>query len=83
MILYNETNEIYLLYDDEITMLIIKLDSEILNINDADIYERNNNIFYVLENLNIIWWEYDGNFYNLTCGFKISEHLDKIIENIK
>ena len=78
-----EENRISILYNDETTFLIIKLNMNIPNTEDAEIYEYNNILFYVLKNSNVILWEYDGNFYNLSLGFDIGEYAEKIIENIK
>jgi len=81
---FDEKMQINLRYSDEKTVLRIRLYSAIPEYTgDAKIYEKANIIFYVVEDLNMISWIYDGNLYNLTCGFNISEYTDKIIENIK
>lgn len=78
-----EKKQVYIFYYDTMTSLLIKLNSNIPNTNNAKIYEHNNIIFYLFEEANVLLWEYNGNFYNLTCGFNIIEYAEKIIENIK
>ena len=70
-------------YNDNLTGLSIKLDSQIPDTNGTRIYENNNALYYIFIESNVILWEYDGNFYNLACGFDVVEYAEKIIENIK
>jgi len=72
-----------LIYNDNVTSLLIIFDSFIPNKENAKIYENNNIIFYLFENVNALWWENNGNFYNLTCGFDAGNYAERIIENIK
>jgi len=78
-----EDQKIILLYDDNITSLTIKINSNIPNADDSEIYITSDTVFYVFKEAKVIWWEYNGSFYNLICGFDINEYAEKIIENIK
>jgi len=78
-----EEKEVAIHYNDDITLLVIKLNSPIPITDGTEIYENNNILFYIFTEANLILWEHDGNFYNLNCGFDISEYAEKIIENIK
>jgi len=78
-----EKQRVNLVYSDNMTSLTIKLGSPILNTNKVGIYESGNNVFYVFAETNTIWWEYNGDFYSLTCGFNVNEYVERIIENIK
>ena len=75
--------QVDIIYDDTITTLSIRLNSMLPNIDDAEVYENNNIIFYIIPDENIMTWEYDGNFYNFTCGFDVTEYVEEIIKNIK
>jgi hypothetical protein len=72
-----------LTYSDDITSLTIKLNSPVLSTKDAEIHENSNTIFYVFADANTIWWEYNGDFYSLICGFNINKYAERVIENIK
>jgi len=72
-----------LIYSDKITSLSVKLNTTLSNTDDTKIYKNNDILFYVFAESNVIWWEYDGDFYNLTCGFDIDDYADEIIRNIK
>jgi len=76
-------NQVDIIYDDDITTLSIKLNFTLPNVNGVEIHEKNNNIFYIIPDENIMLWEFNGNFYNFTCRFYINEYIEKIIENIK
>ena len=78
-----EHKQIQLDYNGNTTSLFINLDSLLPNTDGTEIYKNNNILFYVFEEANLIFWEYDENFYSLNCGFDISEYVEKIIENIK
>lgn len=65
------------------TELSIKLYLDKFDTDRATIFESNNVMFYVFEDSNIISWEYNGNLYNLNCGFDLNEYVDEIIKNIK
>lgn len=86
-ILYDkgETNQIHIQYKDGVALLIIVLNSTIPidRTNGAEIYENNDVKYYVFMNSNIIWWEYNNDFYSLDCGFDIAEYAEEIIKNIK
>lgn len=81
----SETSQIHVQYDDKSTLLLIKLDFTIPidSTEGAIIYEDNDIKFYVFTNLNMIMWEYNEDFYNLSCKFDVNEYAEKIIENIK
>ena len=70
-------------YKNNILSLSVEINSPSFDTSNAKIYEINGINFYIFEESNIIWWEYDGNFYSLTCGFDVSGYAEKIIENIK
>ena len=80
-----EKTQIDIDYGDNMASLTIKLNSNINNTVDSKIYVFNDINFYVFrgKDLNLIWWEYDGDFYSLTCGFDVGGYAEKIIENIK
>ena len=80
---YVERGEISLFYSDEISWLRIDLNTAIPDTDGAEIYKSNGIVFYLFKDLNIILWEYEGNFYNLTLGFCVSGYAERIIENIK
>jgi len=75
--------QVVLYYTDNLTGLSIKLDYPIPDTSGTYIYENNNNLYYIFTESNVILWEYDGNFYNLTCGFDVVEYIENIVENIK
>ena len=71
-------------HTDEIALLLVNFNTNIpLDIGDAKIYEHNGIMFYVFEDSNVIWWEYNGDFYHFDFGFDITEHVYSVIENIK
>ena len=78
-----EQKQIDIIYDDGIVSLIIELNSNIPNTDGSEIYIANGVDFYIFKEANVIYWEYDGNFYNLSFGFDVSGYAEKIIENIK
>ena len=75
--------QIIICYDKDITLLTIKLNSNISNTDGSEIYIANGFEFYIFKEASVIYWEYDGNFYSLTCGFDVGGYAEKIIENIK
>lgn len=75
--------EVQIFYNDDSTSLSVKLNSPLPNTDGTEIYESNNILFYIFIESNVMLWEYEGNFYNLTCGFDIVEYADEIIKNIK
>ena len=77
------TKRIDIDYTDRLTALSIRLDCPMFSTDGAEVYESNNIVYYVFSEANIIYWEHDGNFYNLTCGFDISDCIEKIIDNVK
>ena len=78
-----DERQVVVAYTDNLTGLSIKFDSLIYNTRGTKIYEKNNVLYYIFTEANVILWEYGGNFYNLTCGFDVVECAEKIIENIK
>ena len=81
---YNfEEKQVDIYYNDDITLLIIKLDNPLPETDGTKIYENNNILYYIFTEANLILWEYDENFYNLNCGFDVTEYAEKIIKNIK
>jgi len=80
-----EEKNINIVYDDNMTSLIVKLNErfpDINNIDNAYFYEKGGIIFYVFKYANMILWEYENNFYNFNFGFDIDEY-EKIIKSIK
>jgi hypothetical protein len=80
---YSDGGRIEIFYNDGTSMLFIGLDSNIPNTEGAEIYEYNDISFYVFKDANLIWWEYESDFYSLELGFDITEYVEEIIESIK
>jgi len=81
---YGKEKMINIHYDDGVSLLTIILDSAMPDdTGDAQIYENGNIEFHMFADSNIIWWESNGDFYNLICGFDIIDNVDKVIEHIK
>ena len=79
---YEETL-IDIFYTDNINSLSIRLNTPLPDTKGAEVHENDGIIYYLFEEANTIIWAHNGNFYNLTCGFAIDEHAERIIENIK
>jgi len=75
--------EVDILYKSDSISLSIKLDNPLPDVTGTEIYENNNNLFYIFPESSVILWEYNGNYYTLTFGFDITEYAEKIIKNIK
>jgi hypothetical protein len=81
---YNGDGWINVFYDDRITVLHVALGSEFPDdIVGAEVYEHDNISFYVFNDYNVISWEYGGDFYNFVFAFDITEHSQRIIENMR
>lgn len=78
-----EKNKIHLSYSNNTTSLDINLQSAMSNTDGAEIYENEGILFYVFEEANVIYWEWNGDFYNLTFKYDIDEYAEDIIKNIK
>ena len=75
--------QINLFYDDDKTLLTIKLDYPIYHTEGAELFENNGILYYIFKDSDVIWWEYNNDFYSLSCGFDINECAEEVIKNIQ
>jgi hypothetical protein len=80
---YNGDGRIDVVYDDEITVLHVALGSEIPDGTGAEVHEHDNILFHVFNGYNLILWEYGGDYYSFFFAFDITEHSQRIIENMR
>jgi len=69
--------------NDNVARLMIEFSADMPATYGAEVHKHNGIVFYIFQEVSTIWWEYEGNFYDIIFGFDISEYVVKIMECIK